>query len=59
MLVFEWEGFDLESFRNDTSLSLSLYTHTHIYIDIDIKRDYEMVSKVGGTSAGDDPGDDY
>jgi len=27
MLVFEWEGFGLESFRNYTSLSL--YTRTH------------------------------
>jgi len=25
MLVFEGEGFDLEYFRNDTSLSLTLY----------------------------------
>jgi len=23
-VVFEWEGFSLESFRNDTSVSLSL-----------------------------------
>jgi len=35
-VVFEWEGFGLESFRKDTSLSLYIYTriHTHTYIYI-------------------------
>ena len=31
MLVFEWEGFGLESFQNYTSQSL--HTHTYIWID--------------------------
>ena len=31
-IVFEWEGFGLESFQNDKSLSLSLSLYIYIYI---------------------------
>ena len=31
-VVFEWEGFGLESFQNDTSLSPYIHMYIYIYV---------------------------